>query len=76
MKIIIKIFWMIAGFIIISMGMVSCNKPDAIIYSKEGNIYIPKAAGDGAKFGLLLADTPQVISFAAAYGGLNILLRI
>jgi hypothetical protein len=71
MKIIIKIFWMIAGFIIISMGMVSCNKPDAIIYSNEGNIYIPKAAGDGAKFGLLLADTPQVISFAAAYGGLK-----
>lgn len=71
MKINARIFWLITGIFIISTGMISCNKPDVVNYSKEGNIYIPRAAGDQSKFGLLLADTPQVISFAAAYGGLK-----
>lgn len=66
-----KIIWTLAGVLVICGMITSCNKPDVISYSKEGSIYIPRAAGDQGKFGLLLADTPQVISFAAAYGGLK-----
>jgi len=66
-----KIIWALAGVLVICSMITSCNKPDVISYAKEGSIYIPKAAGDQSKFNLLLADTPQVISFAAAYGGLK-----
>jgi Domain of unknown function (DUF1735)/F5/8 type C domain len=66
-----KIISALLGVLMIGGVISSCNKPDVISYSKEGSIYIPRAAGDQSKFGLLLADTPQVISFAAAYGGLK-----
>jgi len=66
-----KIISALLGVLMIGGVISSCNKPDVISYSKEGSIYIPRAAGDESKFGLLLADTPQVISFAAAYGGLK-----
>ncbi len=49
----------------------SCNKPDVINYSQEGKIYMPQAAGDISNMDLILADTPQVFVFGAAYGGLN-----
>jgi hypothetical protein len=50
--------------------MTSCNKPDVVTYSKEGAIYMPKAAVTNSNR-LLLTDTAQTITFGAAYGGLN-----
>lgn len=48
----------------------SCNKPEKIVYSNEGKIYMPRAAANN-DLQLLLADTAQTVTFGAAYGGLN-----
>lgn len=57
--------------IVAGVVITSCNKPEIIHYSKEGNIYMPMAASSNSKMALILADTPQVVIFGAAYGGLN-----
>ncbi|MGZ3839192.1 MAG: BT_3987 domain-containing protein [Flavisolibacter sp.] len=71
MKIRFKIYWTLATIIGTGILMSSCNKPNLVTYNKEGTIYMPRAAGNNSKMSLLLADTPQVVIFGAAYGGLN-----
>ncbi|MDQ2720008.1 MAG: DUF1735 domain-containing protein [Bacteroidota bacterium] len=70
MKNISKILRVFAAILLLSFVIASCNKPDAIIYNKEGAIYMPRAAGD-SKLALLLTDTAQTATFGAAYGGLK-----
>jgi uncharacterized protein DUF1735/F5/8 type C domain-containing protein len=65
-----KFFFIAAALVSSFFTLTSCNKPDMVTYSKEGNVYMPQAAGN-AKMPLLLADTPQAIIFGAAYGGLK-----
>ena len=66
-KIIAAVALLVSG----ATAITSCNKPDVITYSQEGKIYMPQAAGDISNMDLILADTPQVFVFGAAYGGLN-----
>ena len=66
-----KILWVVAGIISVGALMVSCNKADKIILKNEGTIYMPQAVGARATLALRLADTPQVVVFGAAYGGLQ-----
>jgi hypothetical protein len=66
-KIIIAVALLVSG----AAAITSCNKPDVITYSQEGKIYMPQAAGDISNMDMILADTPQVFVFGAAYGGLN-----
>lgn len=70
MKITNKITWVGIGVAMLCMAVAACNKPDEIVNSKEGNIYMARAAGNN-KLSLLLTDTAQHTTFGASYGGLN-----
>jgi hypothetical protein len=70
MKIRLNINRVIACVCILSFLFNSCNKPDKIVYSNEGNIYMPRAAANN-DLQLLLTDTAQTVTFGAAYGGLE-----
>jgi hypothetical protein len=69
MKMNIKIAAVFAGALYIGLAISSCNKTDVVTSAREGNIYMPIAAGNSS-YALLLADTAQTIGFGAAYGGL------
>lgn len=71
MRILSKIITAFAGIILFALVIVSCNKPDVVTYSNEGNIYMPRATGSNSSLLLLLADTAQTTTFGASYGGLN-----
>ncbi len=71
MKNISKLIWAFAVLLLLGNIITSCNKPDVVTYSKEGSIYIPRAAGDNSKLSLLVTDTAQPVTFGAAYGGLK-----
>jgi hypothetical protein len=49
----------------------ACNKPQKFSSPAEGSIYMPQAPLNKSATGLIIADTPQVVVFGAAYGGLN-----
>ncbi|MDQ6762972.1 MAG: DUF1735 domain-containing protein, partial [Bacteroidota bacterium] len=60
-----------ASIVLLASVISSCNKPDVITYSKEGSIYMPRAANGNSSLLLLLADTAQTTTFGASYGGLR-----
>ncbi len=70
MKLSDKLFYFFTVFALIGVLIASCNKPDDITYTNEGNIYMPSAART-SDFSLLLTDTAQTLPFSVAYGGLN-----
>jgi hypothetical protein len=49
----------------------ACNKPAQYGSPGEGSIYMPQAPLNMSATGLTIADTPQVVVFGAAYGGLK-----
>jgi len=49
----------------------ACNKPAPIHLAQEGTIYMPQAYSTNGSLSLLLVDTPQQVTFGAAYGGLE-----
>jgi hypothetical protein len=49
----------------------ACNKPASIHLAQEGTIYMPQAYSTNGSLSLLLVDTPQQVTFGAAYGGLE-----
>jgi hypothetical protein len=55
----------------LTLAAASCNKPDPIISKQEGTIYMPQAYSDASTLKLYLIDSPQIVAFGAAYGGLN-----
>lgn len=70
MKIRLNVNRLIVSVFLLSFVFQSCNKPDKIVYSNEGNIYMPRAAANN-DLQLLLTDTSQSVIFGAAYGGLQ-----
>lgn len=71
MQIINKIFYSFLSLLCLAFFMASCNKSDKIVLKNEGTIYMPQAAYARNILSLRLADTPQVVVFGAAYGGLK-----
>jgi hypothetical protein len=49
----------------------ACNKPAPIHLAQEGTIYMPRAFSTQGSLSLVLTDTPQQVTFGAAYGGLH-----
>ncbi len=66
-----KITRSFAGIVLLASVISSCNKPNVVTYSNEGNIYMPRAANGTSSLLLLLADTAQTTTFGASYGGLG-----
>ncbi len=48
----------------------SCKKDKAVVSDEEGTIYMTQALDARSELSLLIADTEQVFTFGAAYGGL------
>lgn len=71
MQIINKIFYTFLSLLCLSFFITSCNKSDKIELKNEGTIYMPQAADSRGLLSLRLADTPQIVVFGAAYGGLK-----
>ena len=59
------------SLLLISLAVCSCNKPAAVHLAQEGTIYMPQAYSTRANLSLVLIDTPQQVTFGAAYGGLQ-----
>jgi len=53
--------------------LAACNKPDDVVLTNEGTVYMPQAVGNRAKQDLTFTSTNsrQEIIFGAAYGGVN-----
>lgn len=68
MNIFNKTYLLAAGLFLVAA---SCNKPAAIHLTQEGTIYMPQAYSDQGNLSLVLVDTPQQVTFGAAYGGLK-----
>jgi hypothetical protein len=61
------------GLIMVSLAacaVISCNKPDNVVLSNEGTVYMPQAVGNRGKMDLLFTstNTKQDVVFGAAYG--------
>lgn len=66
-----KIFSVLAGIASLGIVISSCTKFTDAKVSTESAIYMPQAEGTRAILPVILADTPQVFVFGAAYGGLK-----
>src|ERR1035438_8919141 len=60
-----------AGAVSLGLALGACNKPAKIQLAGEGTIYMPQAVGTRGNLALVLIDSPQYVTFGAAYGGLN-----
>jgi len=49
----------------------SCTKFTKVELKNEGTIYMPQAYANRGNLSLVLVDSPQLVVFGAAYGGLN-----
>lgn len=60
-----------AGIATLVTALGACNKPATIQLANEGTVYMPQAVGLRGNLALVLKDSPQYVTFGAAYGGLN-----
>ena len=63
-----KLRFAFAGFCLIAGA---CNKPSPIHLVQEGTVYMPQAYSSQGNLSLVLVDTPQQVTFGAAYGGIK-----
>jgi hypothetical protein len=71
MQTIHKFLFLLAGAVTLGLALGACNKPAKIQLAGEGTIYMPQAVGTRGNLALVLIDSPQYVTFGAAYGGLN-----
>jgi len=63
-----RLLYYLTGLALIACA---CNKPASIHLAQEGTIYMPQAYSTRGNLSLVLTDTPQQVTFGAAYGGLK-----
>ncbi len=68
---IIRPFMRLCVLAALSLLVYACNKPQVFTSPAEGSIYMPQAPLNMSATGLTIADTPQIVVFGAAYGGLK-----
>jgi hypothetical protein len=66
-----KILSILSGLAGLAFLAGACNKPAPIHLAQEGTIYMPRAYSTQGNLSLILIDTPQQVTFGAAYGGLQ-----
>jgi hypothetical protein len=71
MRISNKFLSFFAGVVSLGIAAGACNKPAKIQLAGEGTIYMPQAVGLRGDLSLVLIDSPQYVTFGAAYGGLQ-----